>query len=602
MYGYMGYCLDIDLTRAKVKKTKIKEETYRHFLGGRGLGIDYLYRLVGPHVEPLSEENVMIFAVGPLCGTSSPSSGLFSMTTKSPLTGTCLSAHSGGYFGPKLKYSGYDAMIIRGASPAPCYILIEGDHARIEPAGDLWGVDAIDTVGLLRKRHGDVSVLSIGQAGEKRSLISAIINDAGRAAARGGPGAVMGAKNLKAIAVKGGVKSIEIADKGSFESILAEAAPRILEKGAGLRTNGTPGVIALGNEAGFLPTRNFQSSFFEEAGKINADALKKYKISDKGCFGCSIVCSKIHKVNGCITDGPEYETLFALGSNCGNADVESLIRQNDLCNRYGMDTISAGVTVSFLMELYEKGIVTRDDVDGLDLTWGNVEAQEELLRKMGSREGIGDVIADGTRKAAERIGKGAVHYAVQVKGMEFPGYEPRTIYGVAMAFATSNRGACHLRAMIQVQEAFLGTLDRFSFEGKSPVLKNMQDDHAAVDSLVMCKFTYRNGFESSPDKIAGLVRAVTGWDVDGKWVLRTGERIYNLERLYNHVAGIGPEQDCLPERFYSEKIPDGPGKDRVIDRSSFDKAIREYYMERGWNENGRPTQDKLESLGIGNYI
>jgi aldehyde:ferredoxin oxidoreductase len=597
----MEYCLDIDLKKGKAKRKKVPEALCRDFIGGRGLGIHYLYRLAGPRVDPLSEENVIIFAVGPLCGTASPSSGLFSMTTRSPLTGTCLSAHSGGYFGPKLNYSGYDAMVIRGAAEAPCYLLIDGEETRIESAGDLWGRDAIDTVNILRERHGDVSVLSIGQAGEKRSLISAVINDAGRAAARGGPGAVMGVKKLKAIAVKGGIQAVEIADKELFQDLLAEAAAMILEKGAGLRQHGTPAVVALGNQAGFLPTRNFQTSFFPGAEKINAEALNRYKISDKGCFGCSIVCSKIHKIDGCRTDGPEYETVFSLGSNCGNSDVESLIRQNDLCNRFGLDTISAGVTISFLMELYEKGIVTSKDVDNLDLSWGNVKAQEELLRKMAFREGIGDVVADGTRKAAERIGKGAIEYAVQVKGMEFPGYEPRTINGVALAFATSNRGACHLRAMIQVQEAFLGILDRFTFEGKSQVLKKMQDDHAVVDSLVMCKFTYRNGFESSPDKIAKLVNAVTGWDVDGQWILMTGERIYNLERLYNQEAGIGPEQDCLPDRFFKEKIPDGPCEGRMIDRRDFDDALKEYYTNRGWDENGRPTPEKLEALRISDY-
>ncbi len=598
MYGYNGRSLEIDLTRGKSKIRKIPEELLFQTLGGRGFGIHRLYTTTGPDVDPLSPENPMILATGPLCGTAAPSTGLFSLTTRSPLTGTCLASHSGGYFGAKLKYAGFDAMTIAGAAEEPRYILVAHGESRVLPAGDLWGLDAAETINRLRARHGDVSVLAIGQAGENRSLISSIINDNARAAARGGPGAVMGAKRLKAIVVKGGTHGVEIADADLFQEVIKKANELLVEKGAGLRKAGTPGVVALGNEAGFLPTKNFQTSQFPGAGNINAQSLEKYKISDKACFGCTITCSKVHRSDSIYTDGPEYETLFALGSCCGNDDVASIIRLHELCNRYGIDVISAGVTLSFFMELYEKGIVSRKDVDGLDLSWGNSAAQEALLKKMAYREGIGEIIADGSRKAAARIGKGSEYYALHLKGIDLPGYEPTSQYGVALAYSTSSRGACHLRAMIQVQEGFQGTLDRFSFEGKAPIVKDMQDDMALVDSLVMCKFCFRNGFDNSPHPVAPLIKAVTGWDVDGVWARTVGERTYNLERLYNSQAGLGLEEDRLPDRFYKEGILDGRWKDRRLDWAAFQKALQEYYAVRGWDEKGVPTPKTLERLGI----
>jgi len=543
-----GRAVEVDLTKKNIVVKKIPIEIIRAFIGGRGLGIYYLCRMVGPEVAPLSPDNVLIFSVGPACGTFAPSSSLYCLTTKSPLTGTCLSAHSGGHFGSALRYAGIDALIVRGASENPCYILIDNDHVDILDAKGLWGLDAKETTQTLCRTHRDLHVATIGPAGENQVLMASVMNDYARAAARGGPGAVMGSKKLKAIAVRGTTSPVQIGNPALFEKIVRDANLLIEERGVSLRANGTPGVVEIANATGILPTMNFQTAYFAEAGAIDAKALKKWKVKNQACFGCAIGCSKVNQDGNISGEGPEYETIYAMGSNCGNSDIASIIRLNELSNRLGVDTISTGATIAFAMELFQRGIISTADTGGLKLEWGKTDIMEEMITQIAYKKGIGKLLSEGSWKAAQAFGPAALHYAMHVKGLEPAGYDPRGILGMGLAYATSNRGACHLRAMMHVVEIFQGKLDRFSWSGKAEVLKELQDISSVIDSMVMCKFSARHGFDNSPEKLGLLLSSLFDEDWGPQHVSSAGERIYNLERLYNFQMGFSRKDDILPDR------------------------------------------------------
>jgi len=593
-----GRTVEIDLSSGKVASWNVNENILQKFIGGRGLGIYFLQQMTDSQIEPLSPDNLLIFTVGPACGTSAPSSGLYCVTTKSPLTGTCLSAHSGGHFGAALRYSGIDALIIRGAANRPCYILIDQGQVEIKDAASLWGLDTEEADQTLKRIHSGFKAALIGPAGENQVLMAAIINDGGRAAARGGPGAVMGSKKLKAVVVRDFADSIEVAHVKDLQQLAGEANILTAENGLGLSNNGTSGVVEVANSAGIFPTRNFQTAFFPDAHLIGADALRPLRIRNRACFGCIIACGKVNKAGNIIIEGPEYETIYALGSNCGNGNVESIVRLNALCNRWGLDTISTGGAIAFAMELYQRGIISGSDTGGLKLEWGNSDIMEELVRCITYRRNIGNLLAQGVSKAAEKIGPMAAKYAVHVKNLDPAGYDPRGILGMGLAYATSNRGACHLRAMMHVIEVFQGKMDRFSWQGKAKVLIELQDISSVIDSLVMCKFTARYGFNNSPEKIGCLLRALIGTEITPEEVVKNGERIYNLERFYNVNNGFSRKDDILPERFFEEAVPNGPTQGRVVDREGFQKALDEYYFIRGWDTEGRPTQEKMQSLGL----
>jgi len=601
-FGWTSKILEVNLNNGKSEIKKISQEVLRKFIGGRGLGIYYLYKMAGPNVEALSGDNPIIFATGPACGTLAPSCGLYSLTTKSPLTGTCLSAHSGGYFGSAIKFAGYDALIIRGKADKPCYILVDNSSAQIMEASHLWGLDVLQTTKELKRIYGSASVAAIGPAGENQVLISSVMNDYNRATARGGPGAVMGYKKIKAVVIKGTGSLVRVFNIKEFCSIVEEANILLKKRGLGLNVNGTAGVVKIVNDNGILPTNNFQSTFFSAANQIGANALKQFNLRNKACFGCSVGCSKIRQVEDLIVEGPEYETIYALGSNCGNADVRSIIKLNDLCNRWGVDTISMGATIAFAIELYEKGVISLKDTGGLKLKWGDTSTIEELARRIVFREGIGDIFAEGSLRAAKQIGSQAEKYAIHVKGLELPGYDPRGALGMGLAYATSNRGACHLRAMMHVVEVFEAKLDRFSWEKKAETLKELQDVSSVIDSLVMCKFVARHGFDNSPAKLARLLTVLTGWDWSQEEIECAGEKIYNLERLYNTQAGFNRKDDQLPDRFFYEPVPNGPIEGCVVNIGQFQESLHQYYMLRGWDSDGVPTPQKISSLELDKVV
>ena len=566
MFGYNGKILRIDLTKKKISSESLDKKEVIDYIGGRGIGIKKLYENKRK-IDPLSPENILIFMTGPLTGFT-PFSAFYNLTTKSPLTGTCLSSHSGGLFGPELKFSGFDGIIIKGKSDKPCYILIDNE-VEIRDASDLWGKDCKETTDILEKEHRG-KVVCIGQGGENLVRFASLMNDRDRALGRGGAGAVCGSKNLKAIVVRRNKKIdtfMEIGDE------FKKALEIVRVKSKNLKKYGTSSVIDITNSLGVLPTRNFNDGEFEYAESINGDSLLKNLVKKKACFLCPIGCSNVTKTDNIITEGPEYETLCSFGSNIGNSDIKAIIRANDLCNRFGLDTISCGNTIAFAMELSEKRMIDEK------IEWGVMDTVFSLIEKIAKREGIGDLLSQGTKRVSEKVG--GKEFAMHVKGMEFPAYDPRGSIGMALSYAISNRGACHLRSSAYAYELFTSEHDRFSYE-KSKLVKELQEIMAVVDSLLLCKFGARSAYGNSFEEFERLLKMATGMDFNTS---KIGERIIKLERLYNFEEGLSIKDDTLPERFFTEETSRG----YVIDKTKFKKMLDEYYKLCSWKD-GKPIK------------
>lgn len=591
MNGWMGKILRIDLTDRSVEEEDLDAEHKSRYLGGRGYGARILYDRTGPKTEPLSPENLLVFATGPLTGTKAPTSSRYSFTTKSPLTGTVCDANSGGKWGVQLKRCGYDALVISGKSDAPVYISITGGKAEIKPAPKLWGKDTHATTRLLREREDDKSsVMCIGPAGENLVLISCVMNDGSRALARGGGGAVMGSKNLKAIVARGSRK-ISIADSERMKFFSYEANKLLRAHpmtSKGLPEFGTAILMDVINAAGILPARNFQDSEFKNAGQVSGIAIAEKILTGRtGCYGCVIRCTRKTKTSTMAGEGPEYESAWAFGPDCGIDDLETIAETNYLCNMLGLDTISTGGTIACAMELGERGIADTG------IGFGQKEKLKEVIRKIAYREGIGDELSQGSRRFAAKYG--AEDYAMQVKGLELPGYDPRGVQGQGLGYATSNRGGCHLRGGYMIAPELLGVprlINRFSCVGKAGHVVQQQNFGAAVDSLAVCRFAT---FALSEIVWARLVSAVTGIEYEPEELMRIGERIYNLERMYNIREGFGRKEDNLPKRLQEEAIHSGPSKGAVV---RLREMLDEYYEFREWNENGVPAQAKLRALDL----
>lgn len=615
--GYSGTILRINLTNGKVTKEKLRQDFAKMYLGGRGFNSRHLFDLVPKGIDPLSPENVFLISVGPLDGTMAPSSGRYTITTKSPLTGAIGDANSGGHFGPELKYAGYDSIIITGKAPKPSYIFIDDDTVEIRDAKNMWGKDTFETHKIIREEIGDDAVESIyiGQAGENLVKYAAIMNDFYRAAARTGVGAVMGSKNLKAIAIRGS-KFVEIANPKMFEKMVEETFQKIYNDPTypSLSNYGTPFLVDLAYLGGGLATRNNQTGVFEQYENVSAETFhEKFTIKSRGCFACPIHCGKYAyvrngKYKGAGGEGPEYETIVCIGTKCGIGDLGAIILGNELCNRYGLDTISAGDTIAFAMELYERGIITKNDTNGIELKFGNADAMLEMLKKITFRQGFGNVLAEGTKRAAEIIKKGAEKYALHVKGLEPPAYDVRTAKAFGLGWATATRGADHLRALPNFEllnyppekgVEWFGTpkaVDPYAFEGKPAMVIWHENYAAVVDSVEICKYTTFSTYAIKPADLAKLITYATGWEVIEAELMKIGERIYNIERLFNLREGIGKEHDTLPERFTKEPLPEGPAKGQIVE---LDKMLPEYYNLRDWEQaTGIPKREKLRELGL----
>jgi aldehyde:ferredoxin oxidoreductase len=545
--------LRVDLTADKFETTEVPKDDAVKFLGGRGLAAKILYQENKPKVDPFDPENRLIFMTGPYTGTMGSFTAFYNVTTKSPLTGAILSAHSGGHWGPMFRKTGYDGIIFKGKARKPVYLLLTDDGPELKDASDLWGKNVFETIDILQKRHEKARAAVIGPAGEKLVRYAAIMNDHHRAAGRGGVGAVMGSKNLKAVVVHG-TRDVPQADEEKLKETFKTATATVKEKSVAFSKYGTSMVVGITGKSGVIPTRNFQSAHFPDFEKIGGDAfVNNHVTKNTACARCPLHCGKEAKsdVYGSTTEGPEYETLAMFGSNLGNSSLDSIIHANHLCNMYGMDTISCADTIACAYELFEKGILSEKDTGGVKLAWGDHEAMLKLVEMTGKREGFGKLIGEGSRRLAAAYGPEAGKYAMNVKGMEFPGYDPRGIQGMALAFATSTRGACHLRATMYVPELFQGVLDRFTVRGKAPTLKDLHQLFTLYDSMVLCKFGARNAFANSWDNMLMLCNAATGFGYTLEDIKKIGARGWTVERMFNLREGLTKKDDTLPERLFT---------------------------------------------------
>jgi aldehyde:ferredoxin oxidoreductase len=609
--GYTQKILRVNLTNRTYIEEPLTQELAKNYMGGAGFGLKYLFNEVPMGTGALEEGNKVIFAVGPLTGTKAPCASRMSVVAKSPLTGGAGVALTGGYFPAELKFAGYDAVIIEGKSAEPVYIYIQKGKVSFRPAEKLWGMKTSDCERTIKDelRDQNVRVACIGPAGEKLSYMAAIINER-HAAGRKGLGAVMGSKNLKAIAVRG-VDPVPIADEKAF----AKARKRMLQAMKDspvvypeFSKHGTPMTVEVTGGLGIFPVDNWsRTGEWVPLEELGIPGNNKKKSGKKYCYICPVGCTQ----EKLATDGeyagylsaPEFETIYSFGGVTGVDNLDSIIAADFICDELGIDTMSAGVVIAFAMELYEKGILTKDDTDGLELKFGNHREMVVMLRKIAFRQGFGDILADGVRVAAAKIGKGSEKYSMHIKGLELPGYDVRGAKAHGLNLATAYTGADHNRGYA-FQEIFgipiPYPVDRFAVEGKGKLTKWNQDMRSATcDCPPMCAFLLDMAVpEIAAENTADLVSAATGLEFTPEEVYQVGERVNNLARVFNIREGQRREDDTLPERLLTEPLKAGNSKGQYISRQELDQMLDEYYQERGWNDEGIPTREKLESLGL----
>jgi aldehyde:ferredoxin oxidoreductase len=586
----MGKILRVNLSAGTFREETPGADFLAAWLGGRGLAARLVYEEVPPCCDPLGPANKLVFAAGPLAGTAVPGAGRFAACARSPLTGTIFDSNAGGVWGVMLKRCGYDALVIEGVSPRPVTLSIVDRVVTLEDASALWGLDTAETTGRLLEMSGPgASVACIGPAGENQARMAAVINDRHRALGRGGLGAVMGSKKLKSIALRGDQK-VPVADPEKLDFFIYETSKWIKASpitAQGLPEFGTAVLVNLINELGVFPSRNFQESQFDAAASISGEALAESFASGRtGCHRCPVQCGRLVKIGAGSTTGPEYESLWALGPQCGIDDLETIVRANALCNELGLDTITTGSTIGCAMEMAEKGLLD------CSLKFGDRTGLLTAIKDMACRSGFGDRLAEGSLRLAASCG--APQYAMQVKGLELPAYDPRGLVGLGLGLATGNRGGCHLQAYMVGPEA-LGVpkmVDRFETGGKAGLAINQQNIGAAIDSLVACRFI---NLAVSEEYFARLLTAVTGVKYLPQDLHRAGERIWNLERLYNLKAGFTAADDTLPHRLLEEPVAAGPCRGRTVD---LEPMLKEFYRFRGWDTSGVPTPKKLAQLGL----
>jgi len=600
MNGWSGTIARINLTTGAIRKERTNLKDAALFIGARGLGVKILSDEIDATIDPLSPENKLIFVPGPFSGTFAPSAGRYHVVTKGPLTGAIAGSNSGGSWGPELRYAGYDALIFEGKAAKPVYIWIKDDQIELRDASHLWGKWVPETTEAVRgETDDDAKVACIGPAGEKQVLFAAIMNEMHRAAGRSGVGAVMGSKNLKAVAVAG-TKPIPVADPKAFEAAVQVGRKKIAAHpvgGAGLKAYGTEVLVNILNQIGALPTRNFREGYFPAADKTGGEALSaSLLVRPKGCFSCVISCGRVTKIKNPKYagegEGPEYEAGWCMGADCGIQDLEAITKANHLCNELGMDSISMGATVACAMDLYESGLIPKEEADGLDLHFGNSDTMVALTRMTGLREGLGNKLALGSYRFASLYGH--PEYSMTVKKQEIPAYDARSIQGIGLEYATCTRGGCHVKGYTIACEVLgnKATLDPHVITEKAFWVKLFQDLTAAVDASGGCIF---GTFGMGGDDYAAMLSALTGVNYTVDSYIQAGERIWNLERLFNMKAGFTKKDDTLPERLLNMPVPEGPAKGMV---SRLPEMLPEYYQLRGWDENGIPTEQRLKELQL----
>ena len=615
LYGYNGQILRVNLSRGTTSADAVDELFCRKYLGGAGFVSYFLLKELQPGIDPLGPENKLVFALGPVTGVSLPGSGRHCTGAKSPLTGGYAKSESGGFWGAELKHAGYDAIIVEGKAEKPVYLWIHDGEASIREANHLWGKNTRETQAAIRAELGDnlVRVAAIGPAAENLVRFACIINGLKDAAGRGGMGAVMGSKNLKAIAVRGHKKT-EVAEPERIKELRQWVlAHRELWASLAEYGTGSPGLMESGVEAGNVPVRNFMDGEFAEISKISGGAVKDtIRVKMEGCYACPIRCKKVVKVDEPYSvdpayGGPEYEALALLGSNCGVSDLKAIARGNELCNAYSLDTISTGDVIAFAMECFENGLLTIKDTDGIELRFGNAGAMLKIIELIARREGIGDLLAEGTARAAQKIGKGAVEFAMQVKGVEIPAHEPRLKAALGLGYMVNPHGADHCANLHDTLFSQPGPdLDRAKPFGileplpaddlgprKVSMFRDIQLFRIAQDSLVVCYFV-----PYDPQQAADILAAVTGWKTSVVEVMRMAERTMTMARSFNIREGLSAADDKLPNRFFQPKR-NGALSTKFYDPEQLEKAKSYYYTLMGWNaKTGIPTPEKLQELGI----
>jgi aldehyde:ferredoxin oxidoreductase len=616
VFSFGGHVLRIDLTSGLIDRQPTDERLARAFLGGRGLNVKWLYDHLPAHTEPLSPENVLVFGAGPLVGTTFPGGARFNISAMSPQTGILGDSNAGGFFGPEMKFAGYDQIVIEGRSRHPVYLLVEDAHVELRAAGPLWGTDVCEATSAIQQAVGDAAqVATIGQGAENGVRFAGVFVNRHRAAARTGMGAVMASKNLKAVVVRG-TGSLRVANLPRFTALIERLDERIARHPEyAVRTRlGTTRLVKSLEKIGALPTRHFDGHAFAGSDAVSGETIERlHKVKGKACFGCTIPCSRFLRVDdprfpGLEMEGPEYEPLAGFTARVGNTDLALALHCIELTNRYGLDAIALTEVIAWAMECYARGLLSRDEAGGLDLAWGNGDAIVSLVHQVARREGFGDLLADGVRRAAERLGRGSDAFALHSKGLEMFQADVRTIKAYALGNAVSSRGADHLRSEPWFEfsnDAAEGvrrygvaeTAFRLEYKGKGLVVRHFEEMAAMADATGVCKNTYNNMEVLDWDETAELLHAATGWAVTGEAVRRIGERIVNLERLFNAREGVARKDDTLPARFLHEPLPEGnPSAGAVVE---LDAMLDEYYRARGWDvATGLPTREKLLELEL----
>jgi len=597
MDGWTGKILRVDLTRGSHSVEDLDPDLAKNFIGGRGLATKLLFDEIDPMIDPFSPDNKLLFATGPLTGTGAIGGSRLMVVTKSPLTGAAACSNIGGYFGPELKFAGYDILILEGKAPKPVYLLINDGDVQIKPAQHLWGKTTVETEPMIKSEIGDAQkakqtqIACIGPGGEKLVRIASIMH-AGHAAGRSGVGAVMGSKNLKAVAVRG-TKGVTLADAEGFKKIIANLSDQIrksplLEKRP---LYGTWTGISRAYKFGVLGTRNFQAGRIEGVDGAEKVLRDEFWVKSHTCFNCPFQEFSTTRVTDPEFqgegEGPEWESFGLLGPDCGVTNFAAILKANYICNEMGIDTISAGGTIACAMELYEKGFLTEEDV-GYPLYFGDAKAVVDLVEKMGRRQGFGDILAEGAYRLAEKYGH--PEFFMGAKKQEFPGFHPQGFQILGLGYATSNRGACHLKNNAYYNDT------RFQTAEQAPIAKIDQDYTAVIDSSGLCQAIYVRDFMPWREEVVPLLlEAATGAGYNKENMLLAGDRIWNIERLFNLKAGLTARDDTLPERILKQPMPEGPSEGQVV---RLDEMMPDYYRVRGWGKNGIPTPKKLAELGL----
>ena len=612
--GYTGNLAYVDLTGGNMEYREISERDKRLWIGGSGMGAKILMDECKLDTHPLSPDNPLIFMTGPMTGTNIPGSGRHQVVTKSPLTEIYGEADAGGKWGTVLKRAGFDGLIFKGKAERPAYAFVHEKRVQILDADFLWGLDNYQVNEVLQERHGqDSAVASIGPAGENQVLIATILHEGkkGRSAGRGGLGAVMGSKNLKAIVVKGD-NPIAVYDKAALQVQIDAVTPGIAEKTKGLQDYGTAGALIGSERIGDLPVKNWSQGTWSEIDKISGQTMADSIVKGKSkCHSCPVSCGRTVKSDSSYGSvdgkGPEYETLGMFGGACMVSDLDAIVQANEICNRYGIDTISSGGAIAFLMDIYEQGLIADADIidaEGQQLQplWGDAKAMLRLLHSIGRQRGIGKLLGQGVRRAAEAIGNGTEDYAFHVKGLELPAHDPRAFNSLALGYATSNRGACHLqggsyffeKVAILPEIGITEVLDRFRADNHGFVQACLQNTMSVMDSLKLCKFLFYGGIDLTI--ITGWLNALTGFNYTVEEVLTAGERIFTIKRMFNVQCGISSLDDTLPRRIAEVPRPDGGAADNLPPLAAM---LAEYYEARGWDDHGRPLSGTINRLGLG---